>query len=66
MRYYEYKLPGSDEWIITSAIRGKRFPKGTKIRAVITDRDGTILDAWEIPVAEDGKPKLRGRSLNQY
>jgi len=66
MRYYEYKLPGEEEWIITTRIRGERFPKGTKIRAIVTDRDGTLLDCWEIPLDDEGKPVLRGRSLRRW
>ena len=66
MRYYEYKLPGSDDWVITTRIKGKRFPEGTKIRVVITDRDGTLLDCWEIPLTKDGKPLLKKRSLKSW
>jgi len=58
MRYYEVKLPSSDEWIPTSSIKGRTFPEGTKIRVVMTDRDGTLLDSWEIPL-KNGKPDFR-------
>jgi len=58
VRYYEYKLPSSSKWIQTLSIKGRVFPEGTRIRAVVTDRDGTLLDCWEIPL-RNGKPDFR-------
>jgi len=66
MRHYEYKLPGDKKWVITFRLKSKRFPPGTEIRAVITDRDGTLLDCWEIPIDKDGKPLIRKRSLKEW
>ena len=66
MRYYEYLLPNENEPITTTSIRNLRFPKGTRIRAVIADRHGYILDSWRIPLSKDGKPILKGRSLKSY
>jgi len=66
MRYYEYKLPGEDEIIITKSIRNYRFPPGTIIRAVVTDRDGYIINSWRIPLTREGRPILRGRSLKSH
>jgi len=46
VRYYEVKYPGSNEWVSTPSVRGRTYPEGTKIRVVVTDRDGTLLDSW--------------------
>jgi len=58
VRYYEVKYPGSNEWVSTPSVRGRTYPEGTKIRVVVTDRDGTLLDSWEIPL-RNGKPDFR-------
>jgi len=66
MRYYEYLLPNGNEPITATSIKNLRFPKGTRIRAVIADRHGYILDSWRIPLTKDGKPILKGRSIKSY
>jgi len=66
MRYYEYLLPNGNEPITTTSIKNLRFPRGTRIRAVIADNYGYILDSWRIPLTKDGKPILKGRSLKSY
>ena len=66
MRYYEYLLPNGDEPIITTSIRDLRFPRGTRIRAIIADSYGYVLNSWRIPLTKDGKPILKGRSIKSY
>jgi hypothetical protein len=58
MRYYEIHYPdGKVE--TTLSVRGlKNLPEGTKIFAVITERDGTLVESWEIPI-KNRKPNFR-------
>lgn len=65
MRYYEIHLPDSVEPVITTRLRGKKdLPQGTRIEAIITDRDGSLIDSYEIPVV-DGKPAVSGRGKHR-
>lgn len=57
MRYYEYMLPqervrhgqhGQRRWEQTRSLKGRCFPRGTKLRAVITNH-GEIVKSWNIP-----------------
>lgn len=58
MRYYEVYLPGRTEPAITGNVRQLRdLPEGTRIHAIITDRDGSLAETYEIPV-ENGKAKI--------
>jgi hypothetical protein len=61
VRYYEYHLPEwpENKWGVALSLKGERFPKGTRLRAVVTDRDGTLLDSWEIPTKECGGGMVR-------
>lgn len=61
MRYYEIHLPGESEPAIITRLRGLRnLPDGTRIVAIVTDRDGSLADSWEIPVS-NGRPQVKGR-----
>jgi hypothetical protein len=61
MRYYEIHYPNK-KIITTLSIRGlKNLPEGTKIYAIITERDGTLVESWEIPI-KNGKPSFKKTS----
>lgn len=61
MRYYEIYVPGKDEPGITTRVRGlKDLPDGTRITAIVTERDGSLADSWDIPVV-NGKPDFHGQ-----
>lgn len=61
MRYYHVYLPCEDEPVITTRLRGlKNLPEGTRIEAIVTERDGSLADSWDIPIV-DGRPDLKGR-----
>jgi len=62
MRYYEIHLPGKDDPAIVTNLKTIRdLPEGTRIYAVVTERDGSLADYWEIPV-EGGAPAVQGRA----
>ena len=64
MRYYEVKFPGENEPYIATRIKGlKDLPDGTIITAIITERDGSLADSWDIPVI-DGKPEVKRKGKN--
>lgn len=50
MRYYEIHYP--DGHVRTpSGVRHLRdLPEGTRVYAVVTERDGSLSDSWELPV----------------
>lgn len=51
MRYYELHYPGVKEpGIATNARKLKDLPTGTRCHAIITDRDGSLAETYEIPV----------------
>jgi len=61
MRYYEVRLPDASEPVIVTNVRKlSGLPAGTRIDAVLTDRDGSLIETWDIPVI-DGKPDVGGR-----
>lgn len=61
MRYYEVYLPGKKEPAITSNVRTLHdLPDGTRIHVIITDRDGSLSETYEIPV-QDGRAVVGGR-----
>lgn len=66
MRYYEVYLPGAREPLFTTnARRLRNLPDGTRVVAVITDRDGTLIDSQDLPV-KDGRVVFgRGRGSSQ-
>jgi hypothetical protein len=67
MRYYTVFLPGKDrkDPIVTSNVRRLRnLPEGTHIEANVTDRDGTLIDIWEIPVA-NGRAQVSGEGKHR-
>ncbi len=54
MRYYTVRRPGQtaeDETVTTNARALRDLPNGTEVWAVITDRDGSLADTYQIPVA---------------
>ena len=55
MRYYEVHYPDGKKATMLSVKGLENLPEGTKIYAVITERDGTLVESWEIPVL-NGKP----------
>lgn len=61
MRYYQIYLPGETEPDISTNVRKLHdLPDGTRIEAIVTDRDGDLADSWDVPVV-DGKPQISGR-----
>lgn len=60
MRYYEIYLPDEKPQIVTSIRKLKGLPEGTRIEAIVTERDGTLTDSWNVPVV-DGTPHVEGR-----
>jgi hypothetical protein len=58
MRYYEVHYPDGKKATRLSVRDLENLPKGTKIYAVITERDGTLVESWEIPVV-NGKPSFK-------
>ena len=59
-RYYAIYLPGkkSEDAIITGNIRRrKNLPEGTEIECVITERDGSAVESYPIPVIS-GRPQF--------
>jgi hypothetical protein len=58
MRYYEILYPDGQVATRLSVRDLENLPKGTKIYAVITERDGTLVEGWEIPVV-NGKPSFK-------
>jgi hypothetical protein len=70
MRYYEVRLPGDspDEPCIVTKVKSLRnLPDGTTVRAIVTERDGTLADSWDIPVAGGrAQVKKRGVQAPQY
>ena len=61
MRYYEVHVPGEDEPRIATNVRSLRgLPDGTRVFAIITERDGSLAETYEIPV-EDGRVQIRRR-----
>jgi len=42
----------------TTGIRGKTFPRGTKIVAMEI-YSGIVVDRWTIPLKEDGSPDFK-------
>jgi len=68
VRYYQVYVPGHPEpAIVTNLRRLRGLPDGTRIEAIVTERDGTLADSWEVPVV-DGRPKVRqrGKDRPQY
>jgi len=58
MKYYEIHYPDGKVATRLSIRDLENLPEGTKICAVITERDGTLVESWEIPVV-DGKPSFK-------
>ena len=51
MRYYRIRLPDSTQDAISSNVRSLRnLPEGTRVFCVLTERDGSLMDEWELPV----------------
>lgn len=62
MRYYEIHLLGkTTPGFTTNARRLRNLPDGTRVHAIIEDRDGTLIDTWELPVV-DGRVVFEKRS----
>lgn len=61
MRYYEIRLPDATEaeqpYIVTNARRLRNLPEGTVCHAIVTDRDGSLVETWEVPV-ENGRVRF--------
>lgn len=61
MRYYEVQYPEDIPPALVTNIRKLRdLPPGTTITAIVTERDGSLADSWDVPVV-DGKPQVDGR-----
>lgn len=61
MRYYEVHYPGETvPDIVTNARHLHDLPEGTRVHAIITERDGSLAETYEIPVV-DGRPQIGGR-----
>jgi len=43
----------------TTKVRGRTFSEGTKIIAMEVTNNGIILDAWAVPLKEDGSPDFK-------
>lgn len=67
MRYYEIRIPNEKEPQIATSLRGiKNLPEGTRIVAIVTERDGTLADSWDVPIV-NGKPsKYKGKDSTSY
>ncbi len=63
MRIYYARFPdGTDDFYTT--VRGVKFPEGTTLCVQITDRDGTLITGYDIPVV-GGKAQINGRGKRQ-
>jgi len=61
VRYYTVRLPNEDEPVITTNVRRlKDLPEGTRVFAVFTEPDGSLMDEQELPV-EHGRVVFRRR-----
>ncbi len=61
MRYYEVHVPGySDPAIVTNVRKLRDLPEGTRIEAIITDRDGSLVETYDVPVV-DGRAQISGK-----
>jgi len=54
MRYYEIHVPKEGIFLASNARALRGLPEGTRVYAVVTDRDGSLVETWELPV-ENGK-----------
>ena len=62
MRYYEVHYPNNPEPALVTNVRALRdLPDGTRIDAIITDRDGSLVETYEVPV-EQGRALVTGRN----
>ncbi len=60
MRYYEVYRPGCPRPELTTSVRYLTgLPPGTRIERIITDRDGSVIDAEVIDIV-DGRPAING------
>ncbi len=61
MRYYKIHYPGQEEPDVALNVRRLRnLPEGTTITAILTERDGGLSDAYDIPVV-NGRAQIQGR-----
>jgi hypothetical protein len=58
MRYYEIHYPNGKVETTLSVRNLKNLPENSKIYAIITERDGTLVESWEIPII-NGKPSFK-------
>jgi len=62
-KIYEALIPVEDGKFykieFSRSIRGRAFPPGTKIAALVVSLDGRVLDAWRVPLKPDGKPDFK-------
>lgn len=66
-RYYAVYLPGrkQEDAIITGNVRSmKGLPIGTEIECVITERDGSPVECYPVPVV-NGKPQVSRRGKDR-
>lgn len=56
--------PGGQESTTSNVRRLRDLPDGTRVTAIVTDRDGTCIDSKDIPV-ENGRVKIARRSVRR-
>lgn len=64
MRYYEVTPPGEQMFITTNARALRGLPDGTKVVAIITDYDGSLVETYTLPV-KDGRVQF-GKNGSVY
>ena len=66
MRYYVVKNDGK-EFVTTNVRRLRDLDADATIEAIVTERDGTVCDWWEIPVV-NGRAQVarRGKDKPKY
>jgi|GEM_PF-4923271 len=50
MRYYEIHVPKEGIFLASNVRTLRGLPDGTRVYAVVTDRDGSLAETWELPV----------------
>lgn len=60
MRYYKIQFPNGDVSLTSNVRRLRNIPEGTRIFAIITARDGSLMDEYELPV-EGGRVRFPRR-----
>ena len=65
MRYYEIHLPDHTEPLLSTNVRALHdLPDGTRIEAIITDRDGSLIETYEVPV-RDGRAVIERKGKHR-